>query len=99
MEGGEELKDCVTCSKPASLRFGKSFNICLNVAILQPISPSYFTRCSGCRGVVYCDVDCQKVDRARHKADCKCWEVVGVEGRGKGLGARMDLPMGHLILR
>ena len=49
--------------------------------------------------MVYCDVDCQKVDRARHKADCKCWEVVGVEGRGKGLGARMDLPMGHLILR
>jgi len=56
-------------------------------------------RCSGCRMVAYCDVNCQKEHRQDHKDNCRSWEERLVEGRGRGLFARRCLAAGELLLK
>jgi len=51
-------------------------------------SGAFLTRCTGCKSVFYCDVDCQRAHRKEHKAFCKTIDAVGEEDFD---GARNDL--------
>lgn len=48
-----------------------SLGECREVCELCKTSTSAARRCSGCRGVFYCGVACQKQDWKRHRADCR----------------------------
>ena len=32
-------------------------------------------RCAGCQNIFYCSSECQRLDRQRHKGECKRWKL------------------------
>ena len=32
-------------------------------------------RCGGCQNIFYCGSECQRLDRQRHKGECKRWKL------------------------
>jgi len=56
-------------------------------------------KCSGCKSVVYCGVECQKAHRKEHKGDCRCWEMVDIKGKGQGLLTKRRIKAGEVVIR
>ncbi|XP_055678969.1 SET domain-containing protein SmydA-8-like [Lutzomyia longipalpis] len=57
-------------------------------------------KCGGCKNVVYCGKDHQKVHwRKGHKAMCKCVELKVDEVMGRYLSATRDIKQGEVIFR
>lgn len=56
-------------------------------------------KCTGCKMVHYCDVACQKKHWKKHKDDCRCYNIVDSEGKGKGMVARRKIEEGEIIVK
>ena len=55
-------------------------------------------KCSHCRSITYCGQECQRQDWERHKDNCIPVMLTEARGKGRGLVASRDIPMGQLIL-
>ncbi|XP_059610034.1 SET domain-containing protein SmydA-8-like [Phlebotomus argentipes] len=59
-----------------------------------------FLKCAGCKNVVYCGKDHQKIHwRKGHKVMCKCFELKVDEVMGRYLVATRDIKQGEVILK
>jgi len=56
-------------------------------------------KCTGCKMVYYCDVNCQKKHWKQHKENCRCHDIVDSKGKGKGMVVRRNIEEGEIIVK
>jgi len=61
-------------------------------------SPTATLHSCCCGQVSYCGKDCQRADWKRHKPDCPPFITKEVSGKGRGLVATRNLPLGFTLL-
>ena len=47
----------------------------------------------------YCDQKCQKSHWKNHKAQCKTFKIVKIDGKGLGIVATRDIKQGEIIIK
>ena len=56
-------------------------------------------KCSHCCSISYCGEECQRKDWERHKDNCIPVVLTETTGKGRGLVASRDIPIGQVILK
>lgn len=56
-------------------------------------------KCSGCKMVAFCKVECQKLMWKKHRPNCRCFEIKDTKNKGKGVFALRDISPGELVMK
>eukprot|EP00090_Calanus_glacialis_P035188 TRINITY_DN60124_c0_g1_i1.p1 TRINITY_DN60124_c0_g1~~TRINITY_DN60124_c0_g1_i1.p1 ORF type:complete len:336 (-),score=82.17 TRINITY_DN60124_c0_g1_i1:45-1052(-) len=56
-------------------------------------------KCSGCKMVTYCKVECQKSAWKDHRQNCRCFEIREVKNKGKGIFALREISAGEIVMK
>ena len=54
-------------------------------------------RCGGCQNIFYCSSECQRLDRQRHKGECKRWKLEKEAARERELERERGSGMSCLV--